>query len=535
MISFNEIEQLIDFPYENVRYGKLCQKELIFNRIELIDNLPHNLPHTLYVASIQQLDFLKKQCPEMLLLAVPPCGSPVSLPGENVLLVYTEDSPEQIKEYLMNCLYQRELCAEICLRLHKALFHKSNLNTLIEIAYDYLQNPIIVSNNAFRIIGFSYDRGEAHSYWRRCLASKRSSYEDFAENKKLLEDAFSSRVPLIVTAPRTGEKILESCIGSPDDLWGFLAVFESGKKLTGLDIEIVSILQKVLCVWIQQNIDKVQFPNANRKLDILIRTVINNSSDFEESCSLLEKVDMFHKASVYHVAKIMLHEEQGSHIPIHYYAEKVDQFLSPCYCMIYHSHLIAILFRDNREAIAEKSTFESFCAFLNENNLMCGLSDPFLSVRQLTQSYRQASSALKFNEYAGGAQNVFVYHNFSMLHLLQAAEKSEDLMFFCDFRILKLMADDCIHQSNHTEILRELVVRNFDTNAVAIELHMHRNTLYYHCRKIEEISSLDFRDKKNFIPIRLTIYVLSYLLKGDFSPNSMKNLLISSGWEKLLQ
>lgn len=223
----------------------------------------------------------------------------------------------------------------------------------------------------------------------------------------------------------------------------------------------------------------------------------------------------------WHYAVCMLKFPAGSEITISYIDQltlRIERFLKHYYDNYATFRLdesIVIIMADYsdeqvRELVAK--VFERSRSYCSKNSL------PFVGCGRLTQSmrciyksYNQANSIT--NLQANGKipkSNVF-YSDMGIYRLLMSITDTDSMNYFCQQTIMPLVEYDKKNDTNLTEVLKKYLQNNGSVNDTANELYVHRNTINYKLKKIEELldvdsSSLDFR-----IHATLGLYLLDLL------------------------
>ncbi len=133
-------------------------------------------------------------------------------------------------------------------------------------------------------------------------------------------------------------------------------------------------------------------------------------------------------------------------------------------------------------------------------------SRPFQGIEKFPEAYGQAESLYRmFNEKA--ADSILFYEDYWMGDLFHR-NQSRDLLFsYCEPVILDLLEKRTERAENQLRILYAYLNQDRKCSDVADALHMHRNNVVYHIRKLEETYHVDFSEPE----IRLR-FLLSFAL-----------------------
>ncbi|WP_371373242.1 PucR family transcriptional regulator [Sporomusa aerivorans] len=142
-----------------------------------------------------------------------------------------------------------------------------------------------------------------------------------------------------------------------------------------------------------------------------------------------------------------------------------------------------------------------------------GLGDRFESLPGARQSYAQAAKALRFAAQQPAAKPVCVYEQLGIYKLLFEMEPEKLAAYYREV-IEPLQEYDTRH---HMELVSTLFVY-FEENCNAVKtakrLFVHRNTLDYRLKKIEEISGRNLTDPYDRLTLQLGVIVGHQLDSG---------------------
>lgn len=133
------------------------------------------------------------------------------------------------------------------------------------------------------------------------------------------------------------------------------------------------------------------------------------------------------------------------------------------------------------------------------------------SIRCLYKSYNQAKSIANLQEKKKISKSNIFFADMGIYRLLMSITDDDTKEYFCQETIMPLVNYDAKNETNLTEVLKKYLQNNGSVNDTANQMYVHRNTINYKLKKIEEIldvdlSSLDFR-----IHATLGLYLLDLM------------------------
>lgn len=141
-----------------------------------------------------------------------------------------------------------------------------------------------------------------------------------------------------------------------------------------------------------------------------------------------------------------------------------------------------------------------FCAM---NHLRAGVSEPYCDLLQTPRYYRQAEAALELGEGAVCDHADARYGR--MLRHLRAHPYREDLAHPA---MARLAAMDDAEGTEYIATLRALIQHTFNQMETANALGIHRTTLAYRLRRMQEMTGLDLNDARQVFHVAVSLALM---------------------------
>lgn len=156
-----------------------------------------------------------------------------------------------------------------------------------------------------------------------------------------------------------------------------------------------------------------------------------------------------------------------------------------------------------RQAVAERVGGQAFV----------GVGRPYAELRDLSRSYREACRALGLARKLGLANRPVLFDRLGFFRLLTilADEFPAEVRSFVDETLGKLAEYDRENRSDLVETLRVCLESNLNVSEAAEKLHVHRNTLLYRLRRVEEISGWNLENPDSRLALHLAVKLLDLL------------------------
>ena len=204
---------------------------------------------------------------------------------------------------------------------------------------------------------------------------------------------------------------------------------------------------------------------------------------------------------------IMLSERDYYNRTIQYYCQQYNREQPGCR-FVEFEHFIVGIAELNYYNNTSEVLIHTLCETFRDNNFRAGYSAVFDRIEQLRFYYTQAEITLRI----GQIQYPYVwFHRFSDIAIHYIRSKiTEDLdaEFLCTPEILTLYKHDKENQSDYLRSLKVFIDNNMNTVKAANSLFIHRATMIYRLKRIQEISKLDLDGLGNNLHALLSIDLL---------------------------
>jgi sugar diacid utilization regulator len=295
---------------------------------------------------------------------------------------------------------------------------------------------------------------------------------------------------------------------------GHLVVLEYCKPFQETDFELINIISQALSIQIQNE----SYSNKERTavyewfVSDLLDGKITDKGVVEEK---LEYMGLDLKNDLY-LLVIMPNSNQTVNIPEQYVKRHLEAMLGGK-AVTYKDYLIIILSRQGDNPLDEDSE-KSLKDFLNEHGLLGALSRRFTHFLHLRKHFKQAVKALELGSRLNSHETLFFYENYVLQHLLDMQTVNENIKDFCHPAIFKLMEHDRENNTCYMQSLYSYIYNFRKMGELANTLHVHRNTLNYRIRKMEEIMNVSLYDTDQLFRLYLSFKILEFSGYRLFKP-----------------
>ncbi len=173
----------------------------------------------------------------------------------------------------------------------------------------------------------------------------------------------------------------------------------------------------------------------------------------------------------------------------------------------YQGKLTVVLPAPNGQVTVAAETVRQTVAERVGGHAYMGVGRPCAELRELARSHREARRALTLARKLGLTERPVLFERLGLFRLLTilADEFPAEARSFVDETLGKLVEYDRANRSDLVETLRVCLESNLNVSEAAGRLHVHRNTLLYRLRRVEEISGWNLEDPDSRLALHLAM------------------------------
>ena len=138
---------------------------------------------------------------------------------------------------------------------------------------------------------------------------------------------------------------------------------------------------------------------------------------------------------------------------------------------------------------------------------MAGISRAFYKNQELIEAIRDAKDAMEIGLSVDPEKNIFSFEEYGMYVMIRNVSRNENVMRYCHPAFLTLMEYDDEHEGSLLDTLEEFLRSGQSIKDTAENLYMHRNTVIYRLKKIEELTAVDLRDPETSFNLRFSFAI----------------------------
>lgn len=399
-------------------------------------------------------------------------------------------------------------------KLMVALLSCDGLQHIIDIACEVLGNPMFVSDMGYNVLAFNKNAEVGDPSWP---ATK--SEEEFAAYQRIkklndsgvFERLYASESPCIEHFDYSPTRWMAHKIAINDKNIGHIAVVETKKAFTQMDFELLQWLCRIVASELQK--EPIQSSQLYSEFEHFLIGIL------EERIIRAEIIRKQGKKLGLNAKKYLclvtvsseLRAENG--MSLSYVKSIVNRILGTEKSILYQNKITVLLLSDKKEAVSGVVK-SKLIEFLNSNQMKAGISPYFQDVAGLKSHYNQSIKALEL----GGAMNpeepLFYYEAYACYHLFEIVGDQTCLKDFGNAALTDLMDYDQQYQTNYFHNLFIYLRNDGNVTKTAQYFQIHRNSLKYRIKKIEEIMAISLADSEIKFSLMMSFKLLTYLGEG---------------------
>ena len=386
-------------------------------------------------------------------------------------------------------------------RLVHLITKNSGLNEIINLASNILDNPLIITDNSYDLLAYSRGQNIDDPIWNEIV---KNSYCPYHIVKMMAKEGFLNKLkkeksPVFLEKGKFSDLIrrLVCEIKIEEEVKAFIALLEYNKKITKLDIEIMNFISSIIAAEMAKS-DAITHAKGklqdNFMLDLIQRNIKDNTSAKNRAKTLNWKTEPYFQ--VITIKKENRERFTGQHF------HSLDSLIKKQFpeSKISSSNTNIIIFLFNQKNNLNSNKLENIIEYCKDNKLYIGIGRKKEKIIDLSESYKEANKALKFNDKLNQNNTVTFYNNVNIYDIVE--EIPDDNLHPAAKTILNY------DKNNNTELLKTLknyYAQGQNMNSTAKKLYVHRNTVNYRLQKIKEITQLDINKHKIRIQLELSL------------------------------
>ncbi len=390
-------------------------------------------------------------------------------------------------------------------RLARAMLEDKGLAYLTDVASSIFNMSILISDNSYRYLAWSRVEGDDDLIeWDEHDDYIADEFVREIQNRRIDEKIRSAGRPLLVTSGR-GQRylVMSASIGNLEV--AHVSLFPQDREVGPFEQDLLVLFSQMVA----NDIQKYSLVNASNIAAYanLVTDVIDGkvASDTETRRRL--SVFGFHLQRFVRVMVIEAKTDQRSDTRLQMMLVQIEKNIPDSLPVLFKGSLVVLLGSGSQPGDEDLAN-QQILRFLDNFQLVAGISSAFDDLKQAPQHFSQASNAIEIGHRHIPLARLYNYDSLRIHHLSSLCLDKNQLLSIHHPAIRLLDEYDRLHHSDLLNTLRIYLkfVRNPTRSAKALSIH--KNTLFFRIDKIKKITGLDLGDGDEIMQLSLTFKLM---------------------------
>ncbi|WP_414733310.1 PucR family transcriptional regulator [Acetobacterium carbinolicum] len=398
-------------------------------------------------------------------------------------------------------------------KLMTALLSCGGLQHIIDIAYEVLGNPMFVSDMGYNVVAFNKNAEVGDPSWPSTAPEE--EFDAYERIKKLndsgvFERLYSSESPCIEEFDYSPTRWMAHKIAINDKNIGHIAVVEAKKAFEPMDFGLLELLCSVVASELQK--EPIQSSQLYSEVEHFLIGILEERIFSAEIIQKQgKKLGLYAKEHLCLVTvSSELKTEKG--MSLSYVKSIINRILGTEKSILYQNKITVLLTSDKKEVVSDGAK-SKLIEFLNSNQMKAGVSPYFQDLAGLKSHYNQSVKALELGIAMNPEESLYYYEAYACYHLFEIVAGQTGLKDFCNTALTDLMGYDQQYKTNYCHNLCIHLQHDGNVTKTARYFKIHRNSMKYRIKKIEEIMAVSLTDSEIKFSLMMSFKLLAYL--GD--------------------
>ncbi|MCD8362413.1 MAG: helix-turn-helix domain-containing protein [Lachnospiraceae bacterium] len=419
------------------------------------------------------------------------------------LLVLSNLSFSEICNSIQDLLNEKQRQDINRVKLLGSYFHGKSLQTILDIAYEFLSNPVYLLDTQSNLIakstkGFIDDALCQELTYQGRL--KRETLDTlFGKNKN--EMCFFSSSPQLFESNVLTYKRIISTIKLNKTAVMFFVTIDSHRRFCENDYDIIQAVYEGLTEAIQEpNLESIVQNMAHETLLVdLLENIIQNSD------TLKKRLYCVHWQAPCEYKVYIIEIARNSATYLTFFRDMFQHLLDQVDIFYYKGYIIMVIGKSMKNPIFAEFE-QKLATILRDNHMRCGVSSAHTDLLKLKEAFTQAKNALKLcNKYQ--IDTDICYNEDLLLYIV--LDQLSSMQEIIHPLVRKLQQYDKENNGYYCQTLFQYLKNGKNASLTAQDLHIHKNTMTYRLKRLEDLIGIDWNNGYMLTQIYLSLFFLS--------------------------
>ena len=387
----------------------------------------------------------------------------------------------------------------------RSLSNSNHLSDLINIAYKYLGNPIVITDTNWKALCLAPDIDIDDNDWMLFRNQEALSMEVVTANVEvhLADQLHNSEMCLYWKDKRLDIPRLLYNVRIEDMIVGTVSVLEYNRKFTAEDYVLLPIIANAISAELQK-MRTISFARGIKYEELLADMLDGKLTNVDIITNRLKNLNAFIKKYFYLLVFDLKSFDSGNY-SLPFVRDHLEEMVLDSKALIYKETIVLFKSYNKPEQIYETIEAANLNEFLNRRSLRCGVSRCFTDITEMPAAFSQAAAAIDISSHFGMRSMICMYEKYAIYHIASICAKNIDITRLISPKLKELLAYDEEHNVSFTKTLECYFRHSRNITDTASALHLHRNSVVYHLNKIQELLGFTFSDSSEMLLLELSL------------------------------
>ena len=380
---------------------------------------------------------------------------------------------------------------------------------MIRTAGTAVRNPLILGDLSLHILGITPDDSITDPRWQSLCAERMMPMN--LVNISLYRSALRTETPVLST-DGTGLPIVRCAVAQEKKLIGYLLSPCYHGTPTQEELDIIRMLADLCSLRMQKDLHYAEYPDD--MVEYFISDVLNGTITDEQQIRDRCRYFGWRLQMPYRILTVRGSDRNEMERGAGYLRQtkRIEALRSefPDATVFLYGEQIKFIVGVEDESTREQLILGRIAEVLEAHGLVAGVSQPGRNFRSLTARHRQAMKAIQMGTLLEGPGPLHFYDRYTVYHALEMCAGSIDLRELCHAAVLKLERYDRKNGTAYMGTLHAYLATGQNISEAAEALYIHRNTLAKRLEKMNDIITVDLKDRETVFHLLFSLRVIEY-------------------------
>lgn len=431
--------------------------------------------------------------------------STAPLPGQANHFYCTDHPDEEILDFVLELFSRFQQWRQA---LDQLTFRRASLQELCELGEQLLDNPVCIHDDWF--IMSAHSQGVRQIMAPEYLSSStrgfipRAILDDFQHDSDYLE-TYSHRSAQIWHQPNSDQRSLYVNLWDGAVYRGRLLVLQQNRPFRKADFVLAEVLTQRALFLLNEKQPGQQ--DQSRSMDDIIFDLLQHRSMDPSEQSLLLNMLGWNKASRFLCVRIKPQQPDTPALMDHALHSDLFQTFPGSY-ILFTGREQCLLLNLTRQPITIPQVRHRLAPLCRDYCLYAGISSPVNDISELHVAYHQAEIALNRAFQLRSEKWIIPFQDCVLEHLASHLESPLLPAHLVSPELLQLKEYDEANGTQFFDTLKTYLLLERDIPKTAQALIIHRTTLLYRLKKIQQLINLNLDDSDQRLYLMLSLWLL---------------------------